>query len=63
MSAQIHKVEANEDVAGLAETRARVRGTNINRHSPDGIRIGANRRQTPPPMEEISLCGHPTAPI
>jgi len=30
MSAQIHKVEANEDVAGLAETRARVRGTNIN---------------------------------
>jgi hypothetical protein len=35
----------------------------LNRHSPDGIRIGANRRRPPPPMEEISLCGHPTAPI
>ena len=33
------------------------------RHSPDGIRIGANRRRPPPPMEEILLCGHPTAPI
>ena len=35
----------------------------INRYFPDGIRIGANRRRTPPPMERFLLCGHPTVPI
>ena len=33
------------------------------RHFPDNPQFVANSSHTPPPMEEISLCGHPTALI
>ncbi len=35
----------------------------LNRHFPDNPQFVANSSHTPPPMEEISLCGHPTALI
>ena len=35
----------------------------FSRHSPDNSQFVANSSHTPPPMEEISLCGHPTALI
>ena len=33
------------------------------KHFPDNPQFVANSSHTPPPMEEISLCGHPTALI
>ena len=35
----------------------------LSRHFPDNPQFVANSSHTPPPMEEILLCGHPTALI
>ena len=35
----------------------------LSRYFPDNPQFVANSSHTPPPMEEISLCGHPTALI
>ena len=40
-----------------------MRAVSFNRHFPDNPQFVANSSHTPPPMEEISLCGHPTALI
>ena len=44
-------------------TYEEIKGVILNRHFPDNPQFVANSSHTPPPMEEISLCGHPTALI
>jgi len=48
---------------GLWAEHSKVSVRCLNRHFPNGLQFVANRRQPPPPMEENTLCGHPTAPI
>ena len=46
--------------ANVATTAA---ASYMSRHFPDNPQFVANSSHTPPPMEEILLCGHPTALI